>query len=187
MKILIEVSGGVVCNIVATQECSIYLVDHDNIKEKGDDPTDAREAMQPDRITYEEGLDETPEFNACLDEVLSEYAPLVECGSCGGYHPAGFDGDCRDDANRFPTPDKSEPKQELIGYYDLDGYRIEDNLDGEVLYEAGNNPHESSSHVAHEHGLSLATLKEYCERTGREMAEERGATFAGAFEAAKED
>jgi len=27
-----------------------------------------------------------------------------ECGGCGAYHPVGFEGDCRDDSNRFPTP-----------------------------------------------------------------------------------
>ena len=27
-----------------------------------------------------------------------------ECGVCGGWHPSGFDGDCRDDENRFPFP-----------------------------------------------------------------------------------
>jgi hypothetical protein len=69
----------------------------------------------------------------------------------------------------------------IIGYYNLDGYRIEDNLDGEVLYEAGNNPLESSSHVDRADGLPLHTIKEYCERTGREMAEELSAAFVGAY------
>jgi hypothetical protein len=27
---------------------------------------------------------------------------LVDCGICGGEHPAGFAGDCRDDAHRYP-------------------------------------------------------------------------------------
>jgi hypothetical protein len=27
-----------------------------------------------------------------------------ECGSCGGYHPPDFYGDCRDDFNRWPSP-----------------------------------------------------------------------------------
>lgn len=30
---------------------------------------------------------------------------LKPCGSCGQFHPKGFDGDCRDDANRFPVED----------------------------------------------------------------------------------
>ena len=65
----------------------------------------------------------------------------------------------------------------IIGYYNLDGYRIEKN-DGEVLYEAGNNFFESSSHI--ENGLPLITIKEYCEQTGREMAAELKAEFLGA-------
>jgi len=31
--------------------------------------------------------------------------PLVDCGICDQYHPKGFDGDCRDDANRFSVDD----------------------------------------------------------------------------------
>ena len=26
-----------------------------------------------------------------------------ECGQCGGYHPAGYIGDCRDDEKRWPS------------------------------------------------------------------------------------
>jgi hypothetical protein len=84
MKIMIEVSGGVVTNIVSTEECSIYLIDHDNIKERCDGEaddciTDAKQAMQPYRVTYEGGHvatpggSETPEFDECLNEALSEY------------------------------------------------------------------------------------------------------------------
>jgi len=28
---------------------------------------------------------------------------LPQCGCCGCFHPPGFDGDCRDDHNRFST------------------------------------------------------------------------------------
>jgi hypothetical protein len=37
-----------------------------------------------------------------------ERPELEECGSCGCYHPATFNGDCRDDANRYPTPDYAD-------------------------------------------------------------------------------
>lgn len=30
---------------------------------------------------------------------------LVECGGCEQWHPAGFDGDCREDANRYDRPE----------------------------------------------------------------------------------
>jgi hypothetical protein len=69
----------------------------------------------------------------------------------------------------------------IIGYYNLDGYRIEDNLDGEILYEAGNNPLESSSHVDRVDGLPLKTIKKYCRGTGFEIAEELKAEFLGAY------
>lgn len=30
---------------------------------------------------------------------------IFECGICGCYHPWDFTGDCRDDGNRFATPE----------------------------------------------------------------------------------
>jgi GMP synthase-like glutamine amidotransferase len=108
MKMIIEVSGGTVQSITATADCEIYLIDHDNMQEMGwNTTTDKLEAMQPDCVTNEgghvafPGASETPEFDAYLDEALSEY-DLHCCGICGGEHPVGFEGDCRDDANRYP-------------------------------------------------------------------------------------
>ena len=34
---------------------------------------------------------------------LSEKAAYYSCGICGSYHPATWDGDCRDDAARFDS------------------------------------------------------------------------------------
>ena len=104
MKILIEVSGGSVQNIVATQECSIILIDHDNIKERDEGGgenclKDAVLPFQPFRVTNEEGEKVTPMFDECLFETIKDY--LEECGQCGGYHPIGYTGDCRDDRYRF--------------------------------------------------------------------------------------
>jgi len=78
MKMIIEVSGGAVVCVTATQECSIYLIDHDNLKQRREggakDPVaDAKQAMQPDTITWEEGLEKTPQFDSYIDEALSEY------------------------------------------------------------------------------------------------------------------
>jgi len=33
---------------------------------------------------------------------------LYECGICDGYHPWTWNGDCRDDANRFGAPEDYE-------------------------------------------------------------------------------
>lgn len=76
MKIMIEVSGGVVTNIVSTGEVSIYLVDHDELKERGGKAK--LQAFQPDYITWEDTtdpppFDETPEFDTALKATLSEY------------------------------------------------------------------------------------------------------------------
>ena len=63
MKMIIEVSGGNVVNIVATEEVSIHLVDHDNLK----DGDEYRQAQQPDLICDEN------EFKDKLEEAIEEY------------------------------------------------------------------------------------------------------------------
>jgi hypothetical protein len=91
MKIMIEVSGGVVTNIVATQEVSIYLIDHDNLEEKGS-AVDAEQAMQPYLVTYEEGHiaipggSETPIFDAALDEALDPYRVELDPSEGSDFH-----------------------------------------------------------------------------------------------------
>jgi hypothetical protein len=81
MKIAIEISGGVICNIVSTEDVKIYLVDHDIIKTC--DPTadalsNARSPFHPDRITGENDSDDndtTPEFDQELEALLAGYEP----------------------------------------------------------------------------------------------------------------
>ena len=68
MKLLLTVRGGVVCDLVATEPVSIYLIDHDNIKEKGGDTKAARQAMQPYGI-----IEKTEDFQARIEEELEEY------------------------------------------------------------------------------------------------------------------
>lgn len=84
MKIMIEVIGGNVCNIVATEEVSIFLIDHDNLinvavtklrSEKGNatinkDLAEARKAQQPDLICDEEEFDEN------LGDTLLKYEDI---------------------------------------------------------------------------------------------------------------
>jgi hypothetical protein len=43
-----------------------------------------------------------------------------ECGICSQYHPALWDGDCREDAARFSDPDAFS---ELIDMEDIDAWR----------------------------------------------------------------
>jgi len=81
MKIMIEVSGGVVSNIVSTGEVEIYLIDHDNIKAGYEAIPCLIEPMHPgEYLNTKEGGhvsipggSETPEFDECLNEALSEY------------------------------------------------------------------------------------------------------------------
>jgi len=70
MKIIIEVSGGTVTNITATDEVSIYIIDHDELKERcGYRATeDAREAMQPDCICHDD-----VDFTEELETALADY------------------------------------------------------------------------------------------------------------------
>lgn len=37
-------------------------------------------------------------------------AVLYECGICSCYHPWAWDGDCREDANRFNAPEEYATK-----------------------------------------------------------------------------
>lgn len=43
------------------------------------------------------------DYEALLRNAAEEY--LEPCGSCICYHPVGFSGDCRDDSNRFASPE----------------------------------------------------------------------------------
>jgi hypothetical protein len=70
MKIMIEVSGGVVVSISSTENCDIYIVDHDNLKERGDDGESMRESYHPDFISNEK-YDNTPVFDAMVEEAIT--------------------------------------------------------------------------------------------------------------------
>lgn len=49
-------------------------------------------------------------------ERLPEY---YECGCCSCYHPATWDGDCRDDANRYALGELDE-KHGAFGWLEVD-------------------------------------------------------------------
>ena len=68
---IIEVSGGLITNIIATDAVSIYLIDHDDLKATDDmehDLLNAKQAMQPYGIVSDE-----QEFFERLDEALDGY------------------------------------------------------------------------------------------------------------------
>jgi len=72
MKMIIEVQNGVVQNIVATEEVSVHLIDHDNLADSNgvgrkELVSDTRQAQQPDLICDEEIFAET------LDDTLDPY------------------------------------------------------------------------------------------------------------------
>jgi hypothetical protein len=69
MKMIIEVSGGLVQNIIATEECSIYLIDHDNLKDRGGDLEEVQQAQQPDCIYWDE-----VDFDEALQQIFAEYS-----------------------------------------------------------------------------------------------------------------
>jgi rubrerythrin len=92
MKILIEVLGGCITNIVSTDDVSIFIVDHDNIKEKGNIET-AKQCYHADTVTGEwdsDDNDNTPLFDKHLDDIIEEYQEDMEvtptryaCRNCG--------------------------------------------------------------------------------------------------------
>lgn len=73
-------------------------------------------------------------------------------------------------------------KAKIVGVYNEVKYTIIKIVKGEpntVLYEAGNSPLDSQMQVSADKGVGLEKMKEYCEQTARELAEENYAEFAG--------
>lgn len=52
-------------------------------------------------------------------------SPLYECGCCGAYHPINWHGDCREDANRYPSPEEYA-KEKGVSVYDVEVVPMED-------------------------------------------------------------
>ena len=68
----------------------------------------------------------------------------------------------------------------LIGYYNENGYWIQDCKTGERLYTAGNHLNDSQQHAeSPDVQLSLKKVEQYCNQTGHDIAEEVGAEFIG--------
>ena len=37
---------------------------------------------------------------------------IQECGQCGCYHPQGYAGDCRDDSQRYASPEDAKARND---------------------------------------------------------------------------
>lgn len=69
MKIMIEVKGGMIACVSATEKCEVYIVDHDVLTECGDDGEDMKVPYYPDFVSHEFG-DDTPLFDDQIDEAI---------------------------------------------------------------------------------------------------------------------
>ena len=67
------------------------------------------------------------------------------------------------------------PAGTVTGRFSCTGYEVF--LDGQQVYAAGNNPHDSVASAEPGHELSPSRIAEFCERTAREIAAETGAVF----------
>lgn len=69
-------------------------------------------------------------------------------------------------------------KMKIRGVFDENGYSILDE-DGTVLHQAGNNPHEQSPQSSFPGAAPLTEIAKWCDRTGREIAKEKGGEWDG--------
>lgn len=71
-----------------------------------------------------------------------------------------------------------------FGYYNESGYWISQPHNGQPLeiYRAGNSPYDSAQVLPLDdpHRLTLEQIRQYCDQTGQDMAEEEGVNWGGA-------
>lgn len=58
-------------------------------------------------------------------------------------------------------------------------YEVGKNGNVEPIYEAGNSPFDSHVYVSAEDGEGIETMKQFCEHTAKEIAEERRIKYLG--------
>ena len=66
---------------------------------------------------------------------------------------------------------------QALGRYNELEYEVE--VDGKIIYEAGNSPFDSQVYTSADDGVGLETMRKYCEQTTKNIAEEQGAKFIG--------
>ena len=70
-------------------------------------------------------------------------------------------------------------KIKVIGRYHELQYEVVDFTNDQVLYTAGNSPLDSQGYVPAEDGVGIDTMKQYCEKTTRQIAQEQNAEYIG--------
>ena len=64
-----------------------------------------------------------------------------------------------------------------IGRYNELEYEVE--IDGEIVYTAGNSSIDSQAYVNTDDGVGLNTMRDYCNQTTQQIAGEHDAEFMG--------
>jgi len=75
----------------------------------------------------------------------------------------------------------TRPESVVTGSYSTAGYEVF--LNGQPVYAAGNNPHDSTALAEPGRALPVARIVAFCERTAREIAAELDAVFGGVEQA----
>lgn len=88
----------------------------------------------------------------------------------------------------FLTP---KDEKQYYGEYNESGYQIFLKGEEEPVYSAGNNPHSSavtdSLPMDDRDALPLGIIEKYCDKTGKEIAEENGGGWLGSSQIDEED
>lgn len=74
---------------------------------------------------------------------------------------------------------KLPEKDRYYGEIAFPYYRIINMDTGQEVYWAGNNPRDSKQTTSKESGLDLDTMIQYCNQTGKELAEDDDAIWLG--------
>lgn len=72
MKIILEIEGGCLRSVTATENCEMHIIDHDELKVGGDIYAMVADIYRPDQVTYELMV-KTPLFDSLLKDIQDEY------------------------------------------------------------------------------------------------------------------
>jgi len=111
-QVVITLEGGLVQDILSSVPVDAAVIDYDSEGADLDDITPIPQTPNPgteDACASIRAVDVMPERVAELWAVIDPLAParvkLYECGICDCLHPWEFDGDCREDSERYAGPE----------------------------------------------------------------------------------